>query len=202
MHPEFYPVLKQSSSNSYRLCLSMHFTWPDAAHISPNEKSEYVTFLPYHQEDGATENQQQQIQFKPNTPNTPNAGRAFSLSHAIFLSMMILVCTYNVICCVVHEHFVVFDYFIYFVSEQTASYPIALEKLSIRYLSTSVSRSAYNVTATMWLATAPQKEKSIATLWFFITVMQFLNGLLNIILCNFTNERNCSNSPSSIRWFQ
>lgn len=142
------------------------------------------------------------IQFKPNTPNTPNAGRAFSLSHAIFLSMMILVCTYNVICCVVHEHFVVFDYFIYFVSEQTASYPIALEKLSIRYLSTSVSRSAYNVTATMWLATAPQKEKSIATLWFFITVMQFLNGLLNIMLCNFTNERNCSNSPSSIRWFQ
>lgn len=59
--------------------------------------------------------QQPQIQYNP---SVRNAGRAFSLSLSSSLvqlfSMMISVRSYNITCCVVHEHFVVSDYFIYF----------------------------------------------------------------------------------------
>lgn len=122
-----------------------------------------------------------------------------------FFAMMILVRTYNVMCCVVHEHFVVSDYYIYFERtygrlsdcigkiEHLVSFTLLLS-LSLSLAFPRFRRTMYNQQQLCdWLLLAQKRENhcNIAAhkLWFFITVMQFLNGLLNVILCNFPNEK-------------
>lgn len=106
------PVLKQSTSKSYRLYVRAYILHDPMLHIAYEKNCMYVTFFPYRQEDGATSEKKQPIKL--------NSNRIYGMPEERFLwlscnfSMMVLVSIQCVIGNVVHEHFVVSDYFIYF----------------------------------------------------------------------------------------
>lgn len=113
-------------------------------HISPNNKKKQWICDVFAVSSGrwCNRKQQQQIPFKP---NIPNAGRAFSPSRTQFfvrwwfLGMYIqcnLLCSTRTLCG--------FWLFHLFLNEHTASYPIALQKSSIWYLSSSLSLRMWN----------------------------------------------------------
>lgn len=89
----------------------------------------YVTF--FHIVRKMVQRKKKRIQFEPSVYSVRNAGRAF-FALMQFFDDGFRTYKYNVIGSVLHEHFVVSDYFIYFEwTEHTASYPIAMEKSSI-----------------------------------------------------------------------